>query len=99
MFYIRIHKSYRNVVAICDKEILGKKFEEGKKQLDIRESFYKDKELTKEQAMQELKKMKIEDSTFNIVGKDSIKLALEAQIIKKSDISYVNGVPFALFLI
>ena len=38
--YIKIHRSYRNVVAICDAEILGKKFEEGKRVLDVRESFY-----------------------------------------------------------
>ena len=27
--YIKVHKSYRTVVALCDSEILGKKFEEG----------------------------------------------------------------------
>ena len=38
---VNIIKSYREVVAICDSELLGKCFEEGIFQLDIKESFYK----------------------------------------------------------
>ena len=37
--FLKIHKAYRNVVALCDREIIGKKFEEGIYQLDIKEKF------------------------------------------------------------
>ena len=37
---VKIHKSYRNVVAVCDSDLIGKKFEEDKFQLDLKESFY-----------------------------------------------------------
>ena len=43
---VRIIKSYKNIVAVCDSELLGKKFESGKFQLDIKESFYKGEEKT-----------------------------------------------------
>ncbi len=43
--YLKIHKSYRNVVALCDAELIGKKFEEGNMQLYLRENFYKDKKV------------------------------------------------------
>jgi hypothetical protein len=41
MFINIIHSSCRDVVAICDSELLGKVFEEGQLQLDVKESFYK----------------------------------------------------------
>ena len=55
---VKIHSSYRRIVAICDNELLGKKFEEGKKAIEIKESFFKGDEKTE----QEIIKI-IEDST------------------------------------
>jgi hypothetical protein len=34
--YVNIINSYRDIVAICDKDLLGKKFFEEKRQLDIK---------------------------------------------------------------
>ncbi len=99
MFYLKIHESYRNVVALCDKEILGKKFEEGIKQLDIRENFYKGQEKTAEEVREVLSTQILEDSTFYISGENSVKLALETGIITENHIGKVNGIPFALILV
>ncbi len=96
---IKIHRSYRNVVALADSNLIGKKFEEEKFQLDIRENFYKDKELAKEEIIKILKRQSEEDARFNIVGKESIQTALEAQIITKSNIGKIANIPFALTLI
>jgi len=43
--FVKIHDSYRKVVAVCDDDLVGKKFEEGKKQLEVGESFFKDEEV------------------------------------------------------
>jgi hypothetical protein len=99
MVLIKVITSYRNVVAICDKELLGKRFEEGKFQLDIKESFYKGEEVSEEEAIRIIKKMSREDATFNIVGKQSINTALKAGIIEKDGIGEIKGVPFALVLL
>ncbi|MFH1787469.1 MAG: DUF424 domain-containing protein [archaeon] len=99
MILIKIHKSYRYVVAICDSELLGKKFEQGRFQLDIKESFFKGKKTSKEKTIQTMKKMSIEDSTFNIIGEKSITCALEAGIISKEGIKTIQDIPFALVLI
>jgi hypothetical protein len=40
-----------------------------------------------------------EDSTFNIVGEESVKAALKAGIIKKEGITRIQGVPIALVLL
>ena len=97
--YIKIHRSYRNVVALCDADLIGKKFEEGKRQLEVRENFYKDKEVTKEEAIKLLKQQTNEDSTFNIVGKKSIQAAIEAGLITKNSVHKIQNIPFALILI
>ena len=102
MFFIKIHKSLgnvRSVIAVCDSEILGKKFEDGKKQLDIRESFYNGEEASKERIVQIIRKQRMEDASFNIAGKESIKMALEEEIITKEGIHKIKGVPFALVLL
>ena len=97
--YLKLHKSYRTVVALCDKEILGKKFIEGNRQLDVRENFYKDQEVTHEQAIKLLQQQALEDATFNIAGEKSVKTALEASIINKENIGKVDNIPFALSLV
>lgn len=99
MCYVNVMNSYRYVVAVCDKELLGKVFEEEKFQLDIKESFYKGKEVDEEELLKLMIKMAQEDATFNIVGKRAVSAALKVGIIVEEGISEIQGVPFALVLI
>ncbi|MEK6820329.1 MAG: DUF424 family protein [Nanoarchaeota archaeon] len=95
---IKIHKLYRDIVAVCDSELLGKCYEEGKKILDVRESFYNGEEVEENKAVKMMKDMAAEDATFSIVGKKSCEAALKAGIISKEGIKKVKGIPFALVL-
>ena len=97
--YIKIHKSYRNVVALCDASLIGKKFEEGKRQLDLRENFYRDKKVTEKEAIKLLQQQANDDATFNIVGKKSIQVAVGAGLITKDSVQKIQNIPFALILI
>ncbi len=97
--HLKIHKSYRSIVSLADSSLIGKKFEEGKFQLDIRENFYKGEEIEKQEAIKILQKQKVEDATFNIVGKESIQTALEAEIISQNNIGKIANIPFALTLL
>jgi hypothetical protein len=97
--HFKIHRSYRSVVTLCDADLIGKKFEEGIRQLDVRENFYKGDEVEQEEAIRLLQLQAREDSTFNIVGKESTETAVIAGIIKKNHVSSVGGVPFALTLL
>ena len=106
MISLNIIKSYRDVIAICDKEILGKKFEEPSdsekdiiKQLDVKENFYKGEEVTEEKAIEIMKSMVAEDATFNIVGQKSIEAAIKAKIIGKESVGKIKDIPFALVLL
>ena len=97
--FINIIKSYRYITAVCDKELIGKRFEEGILQLDVKENFFRGKEVSKEEALETINDMKLEDSTFNIIGEKSIKAALETGIISEENIGTIEGIPFALVLI
>ncbi|MDP1695831.1 MAG: DUF424 family protein [archaeon] len=99
MISFKIHKSYRIVAAFCDSDLVGKKFEEGNRQLDLRENFYKEKEVSSEEAINIMIKQAREDATFNIVGKESIEVALEVGIINEKSIGYINKIPFALIFL
>ena len=96
--YVKLHKSYRTIVAVCDSDLIGKTFEEGIKQLEVRESFYKGEDLDYKKAIELMKKHSKDDATFNIVGEKAIKAALKAEIIDKAGIGKIDGIPYALVL-
>ncbi len=96
--WVKIHKSSRAVVAVCDENLLGKKFLEGIKQLDVRESFYKGEKLSKQEVISLMKYEFKLSSTFNIIGKESIQTAIEAGIIGKDEFSKVKNIPFTLII-
>jgi hypothetical protein len=96
---IRIHDSYRKIVALSDIGLVGKTFEEGIKQIQIKPHFFKGEEKTKEEIIKILKNMHKEDATFNIVGKKSVNAAIEAGIIKENGVIKIQDVPIALVLL
>jgi len=99
MIFVKVIKTYRDVVAACDSELLGKTFEEDKFQLDVKESFYKGEEKSEVEAIDLFRFMLAEDATFNIVGKKATQAAIKAGIISEESIGEIAGIPFALVLI
>jgi uncharacterized protein len=99
MMFIKVHKAYRVVVAVCDSDILGKTFEEGISILDVRESFYKGEEKERDEMIELMRDLAMEDATFSIAGKDSVQAALDARIIAEEGVRTIAGVPFALSLL
>lgn len=106
--FVNIIKSYRDVVAVCDSDLLGQRFEEQfpneevTRQLDVKENFYKGKEgreVAEEELIDILKHFKREDATFNIVGKESVSAALEAGIVNEESVGYIQEIPFVLVLL
>jgi len=96
---VRIIKSYRDIVIICDSNLIGKKFEEGKFGIDIKENFFKGEEKTEQETAKIIENMHINDASFNIAGEKSIALALKLGIISKENVKTIQGIPFSLVLI
>jgi len=96
---VKVHSSYRNTVAICDSELIGKSFEEGNKQLIVNPNFFQGEEKTEKEILEIIEKGTYEDYTFNIVGEKSIAIALKVGIIKPGGVMKIQGVPLALVLL
>lgn len=92
MFYIKIHRKLgREIVAVCDEDILGKKFEDGDLAFDVKEDFYKGEKKSKE----EIKDILIWADNINLVGKKIIAFALELHVIEEENIIKIKGIPHA----
>jgi len=92
MIYVKTHKTEeREVVAMCDEDVLGKTFEEGEVILEVSERFYKGKLVDDETAKDILKNGDI----LNLVGKKIVNLALKTGVVSKINIIKIKGIPHA----
>jgi hypothetical protein len=96
--FVNIIKSCRVVVAVCDNDLIGKCFDEGNLQLDVKEGFYKGDEVSYEKAVEIISDMAQEDATFNIIGEEAVRASIEAGIIEEDDVRKIQGVPFSFVL-
>jgi uncharacterized protein len=97
--FLRIIRSCRDIIAICDEELVGKSFEEGNSKLEIKESFYCGEKKDQNETIEILKDFQKEDATFNIVGKEAVSCAIKAKIIKENQIKFIQGIPYSLVLL
>lgn len=92
MVTVKIHKrDGRVIAAVCDTELLGKKFEEGKLQLDLTGDFYKGEEKDSSEASDLIRNA----DHVNLIGKESVKLGIQEGIIDEQNVKIVDGVPHA----
>lgn len=81
------------LVAICDRELLGKKFEDRDRNLvlEVKESFYKGELVDSRFSLDQLKGATI----VNMVGRGIIREVVESGVIRKESVISVGGVPHA----
>lgn len=93
MIYLKKNTNEESeIIALCDSELIGKKFSENGLSLDIIERFYKGEMLEEDEIVKILKNAK----NINIVGKEAITLALKSGIIEEENIIKVKNIPHAL---
>lgn len=90
---VKAHKTQdgRNILAICDDGLIGKKFVEKNLQLDLSSSFYKGEKKSEEGVKQLIKDSYI----VNIVGKKSIGFCLKLGVVNKENIIKIKKIPHA----
>lgn len=81
----------RKVVAICDKDILGKVFVQDEMQLDLSSLFYHGKKSSIEQTIEVMKAA----DDLNLVGVKTIALAIEQKVIIEENVRKIAGIPYA----
>ena len=92
-FSVRISDYQKNMMLnICDVELLGKKISQDGLDMHIRESYYGEKLVDKEEAKTLLKN----SSIINMVGKRTISLSIGLGIGSESGIKTISNVPFLI---
>lgn len=89
-----IHEDGRLFLAICDKNILGKKFEENDLQIDLSSSFFKGEEKNEEEIIKLIKNA----CMVNFAGKESVELAIKEGLVDKDKIITIKNIPTAQML-
>ena len=92
MISIKIFKQGKDIlIGACDEKLIGKKFEEGKFQIDVSKEFYDGQRVNADV----LKQYLIEATIANLVGKETIKCAIDLGLIDAGCIIKIKGIPHA----
>ena len=79
------------MIAICDKNIIGRKFKEGELMLKLDEGFYKGDEACADEVKEALASATI----ANIAGEKAIACAVDCGCIDPETIIFIEGIPHA----
>jgi hypothetical protein len=92
MISIKIYKQGNDLlIGACDEKLIGKKFTDGKFQIDVSKEFYDGERID----AKVLKKY-LEDATIaNLVGEETIKCAIELGLVDPECVIKIKGVPHA----
>jgi len=92
--YLKIHETKDgNIVAACDKELIGKVIEDKNGvciDLDKYRNFYTGKIVGEEELAKALRNF----SSVNLVGKKVVAVAVKEGLIDENDIRYINTIPY-----
>ena len=91
MFIVKQHK---DVLAVCDANIFGKKYEEGNLQLDLTSEFYDGEKVDEKRVIELLSRF----GSINFVGEKSIKIGIEKGFIGSENIIKIKDIPHAICL-
>lgn len=96
MIYLKVHDAENgDILAMCDSKLIEKILSEGEIEINIKDysDFYKGELLSMAAAKAAIKKNEI--GSANIVGEESIKVALSHGLIDEESIKRVMKVPYA----
>ncbi|MDF0592693.1 DUF424 family protein [Methanotrichaceae archaeon M04Ac] len=92
IMYLKVHKVRGEVmVAVCDRDLLGKTFDEGELSLSVEPSFFGEEEATAREVAEALAGATI----ANMVGERAVACAIETDSIEDENVLRICGVPCA----
>ena len=88
--YYKEHLSpHGNVLAVCDKELLGKKIENSEISVKISEAFYGRTEISAGALKEKLKSF----DNINLIGEQAVKTAVEEKLAEQKNIIFLGKIP------
>jgi len=92
MISVKVYKQGNDlVIGACDEHLLGKKFRNGKLQIDVAKHFYDGERIDRKT----LEKFLLDATIANLVGKETVKCAIDLGLVDPQHILKIKGVPHA----
>lgn len=93
---VKVHKKGdKTLVAVCDSNLLGKKFEENELQLDLTSDFYNGEERDEKEIGDLIRNADM----VNLVGEESVNLGVKEGVIETDHILKIKNIPHAQAII
>jgi len=96
MIYVKLHATENgHIVAMCDSSLINRVLSEGDIEINLKDysDFYRGQLLSKDAVLNLVKKEEVYSA--NIVGVESVEVALEKGIIEKGHVKKIEKVPYA----
>lgn len=91
-YIVAIKKSqFGLLLVVTDADIIGKKFEEDRLQLDLTKKFYLGEQKTKE----EVKQLMLTARHLHLTGKGAVAIGVEMDLVDPKKIIFIDKVPHA----
>jgi hypothetical protein len=92
MISVKIYRQGDDIViGACDEHLLGKKFRDGKLQIDVAKHFYDGERID----VKTLKKFLLDATIANLVGKETVKCAQDLGLVDPAYVLKIKGIPHA----
>jgi len=92
MISIKLYKQGNDIlIGACDENLIGKKFVNGKFQIDVSKEFYGGKRIS----IEVLKKYLKDVTIANLVGKNTVNCAIKMGLIDPECVMRIKGIPHA----
>jgi len=92
MISIKLYKQGNDIlIGACDENLIGKKFVNGKFQIDVSKEFYGGKRIS----IEVLKKYFKDVTIANLVGKNTVNCAIKMGLIDPECVMRIKGIPHA----
>ena len=92
-YSVRISDYQKNTMLnMCDAELIGKEVVDGELKIQISENYYGKQIVEKDEALSMLKSASI----LNLVGKETISLAIDLGIGSKDGVKIISDIPFLI---
>ena len=90
--YAKKHEAdYKIILAICDKEHIGKTYEEGELSFTAYERFYKGEEITEKEMLD----MLTEADSANLFGNNCVGIAEKHGLVSTKSVIKIKGIKHA----
>lgn len=93
MIYVKVHHTDKGkMIAMCDEELIGKVFTDGKREINLKDyaDFYKGELVGEEEALKTVDEQNLYSA--NVVGKRAVRQIIKKGLATTKQVANISGV-------